>query len=138
MKIIGRIVNISSDGSLVVRSRNAHEIGSIVVDRGSERIGRISRVTGSVSSPYVIITPPRDKREDLGRLMGKDVFLQDKRDREKGAGGSKREGKRTSGPGKGRGSSRGQRERDGGHFQKGGGRAGTGKVHKVKLARKRR
>ena len=140
MKIIGRVVNKSSDGSLVVRSRQAHEIGSVVVNRGSERIGRISRITGPVKSPYVIVTVSRDKREDIDRLIGKDVFLQDKRDRDKGtpAKGSIGEGKRIPRGRKGQGSGRESREKRKNKSRKGNEKTGSGRVHKVKLAKRRR
>ena len=76
MELLGKVVNFSPKGSLVIRATAAPTTGQNVVDRRQRPIGRIVKVTGPVVSPYVIVAPVRDLEGPMNRLLGTEVFLQ--------------------------------------------------------------
>jgi len=74
MRPLGKVVNFSASGSIVIRSDRAPRIGITVVDRRSNPIGRIVRITGPVKAPYLIVKPHHDAESPLFRMLGKEVY----------------------------------------------------------------
>lgn len=84
MKPLGRVVNVSSSGMLIIRSDVAPRIGKPVCDKGKFRIGRISRVTGPADKPYVIVKPTGKSEHSLTGIVGRDLFLDDEPSKKRG------------------------------------------------------
>lgn len=88
LRLMGRVMVISSHGNLVLRSSFAPDIGSIVYDERKRVIGKVARVFGPVIQPYVAVSP-RDKKE-AQRFVGKNLYVGEGRN----GGKQKKEGKR--------------------------------------------
>lgn len=92
MKSAGKVVNFTRNGSIVLRAKEAPRIGDFVVDKRSNRVGKIIRITGPVSSPYILVTNNVDDPEVLKSLPGRELFISDRRERPKqyrGKGGDR-------------------------------------------------
>ncbi len=80
MERIGKVVNISYDGSLLTRGdiipRKIH-IGSIVVDPSRNRVGKIKRVFGPVSQPYFLVRRGDVEQDDGMRFISLELFIID-------------------------------------------------------------
>ncbi|MCU0798460.1 MAG: Gar1/Naf1 family protein [Candidatus Thermoplasmatota archaeon] len=76
MEVLGKVVNFSPKGSLVVRASSAPQPGQMVVDRRQRPVGRVVKVTGPVAAPFVIVAPVKDLEGPMNRLLGAEVFLQ--------------------------------------------------------------
>ena len=113
MRSIGKVVNFSSSGSIVVKGTVAPRIGSIAVDKRSTPVGKVVRITGPVDGPYLIMKPLGDYPGGLMRLLGHPVYLGQEPQRRHREGGRRpqRAGPR---PGRGRPETRGGRGRSGG------------------------
>ncbi|MEA3557924.1 MAG: Gar1/Naf1 family protein [Candidatus Thermoplasmatota archaeon] len=75
MRSLGRVVNFSPKGSLILRCENAPSIGSMVVDRRGGAVGKIVRVTGPVDAPFAMVRPFEKSRGMLSKMSGKELFL---------------------------------------------------------------
>jgi len=71
----GKVVRFSTEGTLILRSAEAPPIGRFVCDLKGRDIGKIVRVTGPVSSPYVIVRPKGGLPEGANRMLGRELFL---------------------------------------------------------------
>lgn len=78
MKPAGKMINISKKGNIILRSRKAPDIGLFIVDRRSTPVGKVIRVTGPVSDPYVILRPAKSDPTFFNSLLGKDLFISEK------------------------------------------------------------
>lgn len=140
MKTLGKVINFSPKGSLVVRCKFTPSIGSVVVDRKGEVIGKVIRVTGPVVTPFALVKPRESGAGTISSLGGRELFLgqrpqksgPDRRGRvsrrpgngarkpeSRGTGGSARQSDRNrrSGQDKDHGS-RGNRKKGGGGYRK--------------------
>ncbi|MFW3145857.1 MAG: hypothetical protein ACMUIE_03495 [Thermoplasmatota archaeon] len=111
MRPLGKVVNFSPKGSIVVKAVITPSIGQTAADRRGGQIGRIIRITGPVDAPYVMIKPFGSRDGQLQNLGGKELFIAEdeesrsRRNRtgkaersDRSAGGRKRS-KRNSGDG---------------------------------------
>ena len=57
MDFLGRVVEVSTDGRLIVKCSKLPEIGEVVFDADQNRIGIIKRVFGPVEGPYASVEP---------------------------------------------------------------------------------
>ena len=113
MKSMGKVVNFSPSGSIVVKGAFAPRIGSIAVDKRSTPVGKVVRITGPIDGPYLIMKPVGDYPGGLMRLLGHPVYLGQEAQRRPREGG-RRPGRTGSGPSRGRPEMRGGRGRSGG------------------------
>ena len=75
MKPLGRVVNFSPKGSIVIRADITPRIGQVVCDSKGTPLGRIIRITGPVESPYILVSPLAKDEMSLFRVGGKKVFV---------------------------------------------------------------
>ncbi|MCK5774480.1 MAG: hypothetical protein KAH57_11880 [Thermoplasmata archaeon] len=117
MRSIGKVVNFSSSGSIIVKGTFAPRIGSTAVDKRSSPVGKVVRITGPVNGPYLIVKPLGDYPGGLMRLLGHPVYLGQELQRRPREGGRRpqRTGPRQD---------RGRPEIRGGGGRSGGGRKG--------------
>lgn len=78
MQVLGTVENISHKGALIVRGEFAPLEGSPVFDNKRAKIGRVTRVFGPVSGPYVSVKPVEGMKGELLSLLGKQVHVQQK------------------------------------------------------------
>lgn len=74
-------------------------MGVILVDMRSNPVGKVIRITGPVTSPYVILSPKVKDQGILRGLLGKDLYLSDRPMRSRDDN-ERRSGSRSRGPGK--------------------------------------
>ena len=72
MRRLGVVENIAYDGSLVVRAGFAPERGTSILDRRKRPLGRVARVFGPVTEPFVSVRP---QAAPALALIGADVFV---------------------------------------------------------------
>jgi rRNA processing protein Gar1 len=77
LRSLGKVVNFSPKGSVVVRAASTPRIGQMVCDNKGRPIGKIIRITGPVGSPYVLISALAKDEISMFRLSGKQLFLDD-------------------------------------------------------------
>ncbi|MEW5936565.1 MAG: Gar1/Naf1 family protein [Candidatus Thermoplasmatota archaeon] len=87
MKPIGTVATIAHNGHLIVRARFAPDEGCFGYDSRGRVLGRIIRVFGPVSAPFVAILPAR--RQSLA-LMGAEAFVDDSAEGSAGRASRKR------------------------------------------------
>jgi len=75
---LGKVVNFSSSGSIIIRGGMTPRIGQLICGRKGEPIGKVIKVTGPVGSPYVIINPVIKEEASLHRLAGRPVFIDER------------------------------------------------------------
>ncbi|MCJ2555579.1 MAG: Gar1/Naf1 family protein [Candidatus Thermoplasmatota archaeon] len=75
MKRLGIVVDVSYRGTLVTRAEAAPSLGDKVFTGDGQQIGRVERVFGPVSRPYVTVKPTSGKRRLLG-VIGKELHLE--------------------------------------------------------------
>jgi rRNA processing protein Gar1 len=74
MKVLGPIEEITYDGNLIVTGTFAPRPGSVVLDNRKKTLGKVRRIFGPVSSPYVSVEPTGDS--GLLRMIGKQVYIE--------------------------------------------------------------
>jgi rRNA processing protein Gar1 len=74
------VFNFSPKGSIVVKATTTPRIGQIVCDNKGRPLGKVIRITGPVSSPYVLVSSLAKDEISMYRLSGKQVFLDDRSD----------------------------------------------------------
>ena len=79
MKRLGRVDLISHNGCLLLRGDFAPQEGAGVTDKAGRSLGRIVRVFGPVTAPFVSIEPSRDARKSMVGAIGQDVFVDEAR-----------------------------------------------------------
>ncbi len=75
MKSAGKVVNFSNRGNIILRSKETPKIGDYVKDRRSNTIGKVIRITGPVSFPYVVLSPKVEDPSILKGLLGRELFI---------------------------------------------------------------
>lgn len=122
MEPLGKVVNFSPKGSLIVKAVRAPSAGQTVVDRKQRPLGRVLKVTGPVAGPYVIVAPVRDLEGPMNRLLGTEVFLQSAPPERRPREGPREPGpprrppfRQWAGPQRARGRDQGRRDRPRGH-----------------------
>mgnify|MGYP000563048762 CR=1 FL=1 len=76
LKKLGEVKNISYAGKLLVRGNWAPRIGAKVFGVMHEPLGRVQRVFGPVSSPYVLVSPSHEANKKMLTLIGREVFIE--------------------------------------------------------------
>jgi rRNA processing protein Gar1 len=74
MKRLGIVKDVSYRGTLVIRAERAPRMGEEVFTREGMHIGRVEKVFGPVSRPYVSMKPTSRKKK-LMAIIGKEVYL---------------------------------------------------------------
>jgi rRNA processing protein Gar1 len=97
----GRIVNFSNKGNIILRSESPPRLGDLIVDKRSNSIGKVIRITGPVSSPYVILSSKVEDQSMLRGLLGKEVFISDRQFKGRTSSRKRHEASRKQ-PGRGR------------------------------------
>lgn len=78
MDYLGKVTGMGYDGNILVKGDFAPKYNAEVMDRGKNVIGKVVRIFGPVSTPYISIRPPKDHRPSLD-IMGKDVYVRKKK-----------------------------------------------------------
>jgi rRNA processing protein Gar1 len=68
----GTVLHLARSGRLIVKAASQVEDGTLLVDEGGKRTGRVMETIGPVSSPYLSIQPMTDRVE---RLVGAKLFV---------------------------------------------------------------
>jgi rRNA processing protein Gar1 len=77
LRPLGKVFNFSPSGAIVVKAGTTPRIGNIICDNKGRPIGKVVRITGPVSEPYVLVTPLAKDEMSMFRLTGKQVFIDD-------------------------------------------------------------
>lgn len=73
MRRLGKVLQVTKRGSIIVQTDKSPPIGAKVVDKKAQLIGRIQDVFGPVKSPYVSIQSRN--REEALKLVNQIVYL---------------------------------------------------------------
>jgi rRNA processing protein Gar1 len=85
MKRLGTVSGINRNGMLVVRAaeglanvslRELPHTGSIVMDQNVKRIGKVSSVIGSISSPYVVVKKVKTASSDIRACLNQKLYVE--------------------------------------------------------------
>ena len=75
MRLLGNVQDVTSDGKLIVRGTFTPGFRAAAVDNRKRPMGRVSRVFGPVSAPYVTVeTAPG---VSLLSAIGKQVYIEE-------------------------------------------------------------
>ena len=74
MKFIGKIDDIIFDGRILVRTTFKPKIGTIVINKHKQELGKISQIIGPVKKPYITIKPKKELKSTFN-LIGTDVYI---------------------------------------------------------------
>lgn len=74
MKRLGIVMDASYRGTLVIRADVAPRTGEEVFTSEGMPVGRVEKVFGPVSRPYVSVRPASRKQKLMG-LMGRELYL---------------------------------------------------------------
>jgi len=67
---LGKVIHLSSNKNLILRSKLTLKLRTTVVDNGRSRVGRIHDVFGPVTSTYVSIQPSvKNPKKYVGRVL---------------------------------------------------------------------
>ena len=77
MLCLGQVKGIGYHGKLIVKGKFAPKLSTKVMDKSLNVIGTVSRVFGSVDSPYITVKPEKGRRPSL-ELAGKEVYVIEK------------------------------------------------------------
>lgn len=72
MQRLGRVINLTSSRTLVVKTENTPRIGSSVVDESLKIVGKVFDIIGPVTSPYAVVKPTVREPE---KLTSKQLYL---------------------------------------------------------------
>jgi len=86
LRLLGVVQDISHDGKLIVKARFAPNIREQVKDNLRGEVGRVVKVFGPVTSPYVAIEPKKELRTLA--VLGKEVYVPQEREHGKGKRGN--------------------------------------------------
>lgn len=87
MKLLGEVQEVSFDGKLIVKGVLAPHPRDTVMDNRKKPIGRVVRVFGPVSGPYISVEVPSG--QSLLSAVGKQVYIEGVEER--GKGGKRRD-----------------------------------------------
>lgn len=74
MKRLGIVKDISYRGTLVIRAERAPKLGEEVFTREGMHIGRVEKVYGPISRPYISMKPTSRNKKLMGTI-GKEVYV---------------------------------------------------------------
>ena len=69
---LGRVLHLSRNKNLIIRTKTPPKIGMTVVDRKHQKVGTVKDVFGPVENPYVSVKPDVVKPEEY---VGKTIYL---------------------------------------------------------------
>jgi len=69
---LGRVINVSPSGNVIVKTDDPPKLGTEVVDETFNAVGNVFDVIGPVTAPYAVIKP---KISEPSKLMDKPVYL---------------------------------------------------------------
>lgn len=75
MKRLGVVTDVSYRGALVIHAEATPKLGEKVYAGDGKQIGRVERVFGPVSRPYVTVKPTSRKQKLMG-VIGKELYLE--------------------------------------------------------------
>ncbi|MFQ5909603.1 MAG: H/ACA ribonucleoprotein complex subunit GAR1 [Thermoplasmata archaeon] len=75
MRRLGIVMDISYRGTLVIRAEAAPRKGDKVFTSEGLHIGRVEKVFGPVSHPYVSVKPT-SRKQKLMRMIGKELYTE--------------------------------------------------------------
>lgn len=67
MRRIGHVIQVSSDGNMIVKAEETPRIGAKVIDEKLVTVGSVFDIFGPVSSPYVKV---KTKVKETERFVG--------------------------------------------------------------------
>jgi RNA-binding protein len=88
MRLLGEVQEVAFDGKLIVRGQFAPSPREKVFDNRKRSLGRIGRVFGPVTSPYITVETSGD--QSLLSIVGKQVYTEG--EEHHGKGGKRRGG----------------------------------------------
>jgi len=91
MKFLGSVQEVSFDGKLIVRGAFAPQTRARITDNRQKPVGRVVRVFGPVSSPYVTVEPVGEL--SLLSAVGKQVYVEEVEEYAKTKGRDRRDRK---------------------------------------------
>ena len=74
MKFMGKIDDIIFNGKILIRAENKPKLGTTVVDKHKNPLGKIKQIIGPVKKPYIIVYPNKRVKTGFG-LIGTDVYI---------------------------------------------------------------
>jgi len=80
---IGKVLHITSDKNIILKTENPVRIGDKVVDENLKPIGKIFDIFGPVSSPYVSV---KTDAENLHRFADRILYVAPSKNARKGRG----------------------------------------------------
>lgn len=69
---LGRVIRVAPDRNAVVKAETLPRIGDVVVDEGSNPVGRVFDIVGPTISPYVVV---QTGGKDPDRLLDSLVYV---------------------------------------------------------------
>ncbi|MEM3411811.1 MAG: Gar1/Naf1 family protein [archaeon] len=76
MKKLGRVLSISNDNKLIVKTEQVVKLGMEVYDEKRRHVGTIIDFFGPAYGPYVVVSAEKESNF----LLGKDLFVKGKKD----------------------------------------------------------
>jgi RNA-binding protein len=74
--LLGQIKGLGYNGKLIVRGEFAPKLNTEVLDNKKRYIGKVSRIFGPVSSPYIAVKPPKDQRPTID-MIGNSAYVRE-------------------------------------------------------------
>jgi rRNA processing protein Gar1 len=75
MKRLGIAIDVSYRGTLVIHAKTTPRPGEKVYTGDGKQIGKVEKVIGRVSRPYVTVKPTSRKQQLMG-VIGKELYLE--------------------------------------------------------------
>ena len=70
MQRLGKAIHISDSKNLIVHAESLSHLGTIVVDKNLEKIGRVFDIFGPVKEPYISVKlGVRDPEKYIGQVL---------------------------------------------------------------------
>jgi RNA-binding protein len=74
--LLGQIKGLGYNGKLIIRGEFAPKLNVEVMDNKKIYIGKVCRVFGPVSSPYVQVNPPKNQNPTID-LIGNSAYVRE-------------------------------------------------------------
>ncbi len=74
MRKLGKVIHLTNRG-LVLRVEQVPDLGGAVYDGAGERVGSVLDLFGPVAAPYAVIKSAREARAEIGKLIGKELYM---------------------------------------------------------------
>ncbi len=70
MNRLGKVIHLSSNKNLILRSKLSLKLRTTVIDNNLVQVGKIRDIFGPVTSPYVSIKPSvKNPKKYVGRVL---------------------------------------------------------------------